>query len=1663
MLKQIVTLLIALACLLSVSTSRADTNPYAGTWVIATQSSNDEFVITADGVINSNGITIYVPYRSDNGFGDRGSASNDNPVTVDSSGFSFSRSTNVGWECGSQESLTATFTDINSVHGSASASQWCYDSSIDKMYSGSGSANWFATRKDLTAPVIMSFTIPTTSTSPIVPITALSATDEYKGVTGYLIAESPTPPLATAPGWSATVPQNYIFPTPGSKVLYAWAKDASGNVSVSRSAPVVITLNDTTPPTVTEFSIPAKASLSLLVPVTSFTATSYQYVVTGYLITENSTKPSAAATGWSASAPQNFLFTSQGNKTLYAWAKDTAGNVSAARSATIKVSLPDQRLTFYPKIAQFGDYRLILKDDGTVWQWGHYQQLTPLQIPGLDRVTGIAAGNGFNVVLKSDGTVWTWGYNFTGELGDGTTTTRSTPVKVSGLTGVTAIAIAKSNDFGVPAVAALKDDGTVWKWGANVLTPVQISGLSGIVAISMGSSPAALKNDGTVWCWGSGGALGDGTSVSRLTPGQVSGLNGVTAIAAYFGYTMALKGDGTVWSWGYNSNGQLGDGTTTNRLTPVQVSGLAGIKAFADRQALKNDGTVWVWGYPTSTTTFQRTPKKVGNLDGITALEGSVALKNDGTLWNWWDPSVFGGAATTELTPRRFSSLNGIIALGAVAVKNDGTVWAWGNNSAGQLGDGTKTSSGTPVQTKLYMSTLIITSLVTPATSDTAKIPISSFTVDDEAAVAGFCITEEILPDGCSWNTVKPDSYTFSVFEGYSATKSINVFVKDSSGKVSSAVSRTVTISTVNQSPHISAFSIPAFHGTLTIPVLSLTATDNVKVTGYLITETSTPPGSYAPGWSDHPQTNFVVSSSGIKTIYAWAKDLAGNVSAGRSASATITFPMITAFTIPATTTSLTIPITSLISFGYSKYLITESPAVPATTAPGWTAAPASFVASSSGIKTLYAWAKDDAGNLSAPKQATTNITLPGQSSVYLPKVTGGSSYTLALKNDGSLWGWGGTYTWSPGLIGGISGVIDVSAGFTHSVALKNDGTLWEWDNYSAHAPVQVSGLTGIIAIAAGYSHSVAVKNDGTVWAWGDNSSGQLGDGTSLQRLNPVQVGGLSGVTAIAAGFQHTVALKNDGTVWAWGYTAYGQPGSGYTPVPVSGLSGVNAIAAGQYHSLALKNDGSLWAWGHNGSGQLGDGTTTLPGAVVQVAGLNGITAFAAGEQHTVAVRNDGTVWTWGKNIYGLGDGISTSSSTPVQVLGLSDITAIGAGYSHTVALKSDGTVWAWGKNPLGNGTWNNSSIPVQAQINLMPVPAVTSFTLSASSSSASVQVASFSASDDVSVTDWCVTENGSASDCTWNSTKPVGYNFTGLTEGTTAVKSLYAFVRDADGNISPTVSAPVSIALANQPPRVTDFAIPSNSTSLTVPINTFNADDNIGVTGYLITENATPPAAASSGWSDAVPATFLASGKGSRTLYAWVKDAVGNVSASLSATTVITLPPQLLTVTVKGSGSVHSYPSGVACTGTGAGCAVPFDGGTVVQLMATESGPSHFVGWSGGCTGNFPNCFLPLWDDSAVAANFTSALPVQLVISDVISSYPTLTGAYGASPSGGVVTLRAMSGDYEESLTLQKNISVTLTGGMNSTFSAISGRSALHGVVTVRNGRLTVKNLNIW
>ena len=354
--------------------------------------------------------------------------------------------------------------------------------------------------------------------------------------------------------------------------------------------------------------------------------------------------------------------------------------------------------SFAQSISGGGPHSIALCNDGTVKSWGNnnYGQmgdgtLVNKAVPttvgsSLANVITVGGGDLHSFFVKNDGTVWACGRNFYGQLGDGTTSDKSSPVLIGSITNVV------KADGGYDHSLFVKADKTAWSCGANAdgrlgngttipsTTPVAVSSLSGIIEVAAGNYHSLfLKDNGTVWACGgnSQGQLGDGSNINKSTPVQISSLTGIIAIAAGYTHSMFLKNDGTVWACGQNNYGQLGNGTTGSTNTPIQVVGLTGqivgiAAGLAHSLFIKNNNKVWACGKNSDgqlgdgTTVQKTTPVQVNTVDGIIGIAG-------GGVW---------------------SSDNGH----SLFLKNDGTLWACGSGSSGQLGNAGTTNTSSPVQ-----------------------------------------------------------------------------------------------------------------------------------------------------------------------------------------------------------------------------------------------------------------------------------------------------------------------------------------------------------------------------------------------------------------------------------------------------------------------------------------------------------------------------------------------------------------------------------------------------------------------------------------------------------------------------------------------------------------------------------------------------------------------------------------------------------------------------------------------------------------------------------------------------------------------------------------------------------------------------------------------------
>ncbi|HET7017105.1 MAG TPA: hypothetical protein VFI65_24495 [Streptosporangiaceae bacterium] len=270
------------------------------------------------------------------------------------------------------------------------------------------------------------------------------------------------------------------------------------------------------------------------------------------------------------------------------------------------------------------------------------------------------------------------------------------------------------------------------------------------------------------------------------------------------------------------------------------------------------------------------------------------------------------------------------------------------------------------------------------------------------------------------------------------------------------------------------------------------------------------------------------------------------------------------------------------------------------------------------------------------------------------------------------------------------------------------DGELGDGSNTDAGIPVAVRLPRGtrVVQARAGCDHAIALTAAGRVLAWGDDTFGQLGDGSDQQRFTPVRVKlppGGSKIISISAGCDHNLALTSSGRVFAWGYNIDGELGDGTTtnralPVKVRFPTGtrIKSISAGYGDSLAVTTSGRVLAWGDNSYGQLGDGNFTgvarKPLSVKLPGGVK-IAEVACGAFHNLAVTTTGLVYGWGYNAHGeLGDKSVANADLPVRVALPTGtrVSQVSAGVNHSVALTAAGHVLAWGFDiygQLGDGT----------------------------------------------------------------------------------------------------------------------------------------------------------------------------------------------------------------------------------------------------------------------------------------------------------------------------------------------------------------------------------------
>lgn len=739
-----------------------------------------------------------------------------------------------------------------------------------------------------------------------------------------------------------------------------------------------------------------------------------------------------------------------------------------------------------------------------------YVQIIVLDSYGYTQ-SKISSGINFTVALKEDGTVWAWGAGASGRLGNGSTANQTEEVQVLAPDGKGPLKNVKDISVGYDSASALLEDGTVVSWGDN------------------GSAN-----------------LGDGTSTASSIPVYVVDSEGekiqnIIQIAKGNDVNLALTKDGEVYSWGYNAYGQLGIGSTTNSSYAVKVK------------------------EPTGKGTIK------GILEVFAGMHHTVMLAEDGTVWAMGlnDAGQLGDGTTTDRSLPVQSKIAGVDKLvisahSQMAIKEDGSFWTWGWNAYGQLSDGTTTNRATPIQPK-WDSTTVVTDVIDMGSAGTTHYILDS---NHRVYAVGLNSTGQVGD-----NTTTNRSYFIEVKAKYGETLPNNIV------KISQSIARPSN------------------------------STDTAV--GYFIREDGCVLGA---GKNSSYQlfgknTDVLKTAKEMKNSYIEITPRVIYNEIGVNQKLNIN--TVENFNMYATK-----PVLGTITWSSSNEQIATVDEQ------------GNVTGKAEGQTTIIA--KDSKNGYIA--MATVYVTR--QNAITVPQVAQGQKFTIVLKADGTVWATGQNNYGQCGIGNGetnlcelqpvktaegkeLNNIVKIASGLEHTLALTKDGKVYSWgynnngqlgnnsktNQNVANFMLDENGDTpveNVVDIAAGNTHSTILKENGEVYAVGENTYGQIGDNTLVNKMLLTQVEEMQNVVQIANGGYHTVMLRGDGTVWAVGRNRYGELGMNVTndtsTVSAQGrpivrqtinperngvLRNITQIAAGGYHTIALTTAKQVYTWGY--------------------------------------------------------------------------------------------------------------------------------------------------------------------------------------------------------------------------------------------------------------------------------------------------------------------------------------------------------------------------------------------------------------------------------------------------------------------------------------------------
>ena len=831
------------------------------------------------------------------------------------------------------------------------------------------------------------------------------------------------------------------------------------------------------------------------------------------------------------------------------------------------------------------------------------------------------------------------------------------------------------------------------------------------------TSPITLK---ARWTYGNGqwsvhpssGPRTGGNDIRLDPPSRIA----FSQVAAGGWFSLGLGSDQNVYAWGTNSCGQLGDGTTSPRANaPVKVSAPEGVKftqvsaGSKHALALDSEGRVWTWG-DNSQGKLGRLPdvanpnNKPGLISvptGVTFIavsagqDFSVILDQDGNIWTWgenfWNTLGRYASSAEYGIPAKVAMSSGatFVAISAgdrhsTALTDDGTAWTWGyfDERSGRAGSTDSLPGPGP----------------RPVNSDLKFTKVSSGG-DYSLAIASDGTVLSWGLNGYGQLGRTPDSANPAGRPGRVDNLSGVTDISASQNLSSVAINSTGTWGWGRNHSGQLGISTSTGDNSKGVPMPTLIPTPKDAPDGFSYHTLQANSSSY----SGH---TLIIGSDG--STYGFGYNAADELGRGPKGPVTTYEPASVWFPWPLTLSSVTfdgVPAQGVVTRQTDGSWIARPPAH----SPGQ-------------VELRVPWTRTD---LNQGVEILSYTYLPLKNQVRFDPGNGDPVIVQTVDE----WGLASRPDTDPTRAGyQFDGWFQGEAAYDFTQPISEDTTVTaKWSRPGSWSRSPASGPTGggtsvtltapsgalgarLAGINAGGSHSVSVSSDGQVYAWGDNTHGQIGDGTHTGRTLPTGTAAPADVrfTQATAGRNHTAALDTTGRIWTWGDNSDGQLGRGTvggddsTPgLASTGDTRFTQINTGDDHTIALDTTGHVWTWGNDTYGQLGRGTAgsatgtpairpmskgTPPGLVY--------TQIQAGGNHSLAIANNGTLYAWGDDTYGqLGDnktGTTTATPSPVRTpTGAPPSFTwlyLAAGKDHTLAIATNTTADTTAVYAFGSG-----------------------------------------------------------------------------------------------------------------------------------------------------------------------------------------------------------------------------------------------------------------------------------------------------------------------------------------------------------------------------------------